>query len=199
MNNYGALICRLLLVAFCIFAGAARADRYFPCRSCHGDGGQGSPAINAPPIAGQSAVYIARQLANFRDGIRSAAAQDNWGNQMALMANGLDDTGIAELASAVAAMPPWPGASGPPSIGGSEIYKPCTACHGARGEGNEAQLAPRISGMDARYLARQLRHFRDGLRGADLRDTPGQTMRAALPASMDDASIEKISRYIEAL
>jgi cytochrome c553 len=199
MNNPGRPLCWLLPAVVFAFVGAARADLYFPCRSCHGDEGLGSPAINAPPIAGQSAAYIARQLANFRDGIRGAAAADTWGRQMALMAYGLDDASIDELASAVASMPPRPGPGGAASIEGSEIYQPCIACHGARGEGNTALLAPRISGMDARYLARQLRHFRDGLRGADPDDTPGRTMRAALPPSIDNATIEKISRYVEAL
>ena len=190
----------LLLIWMAAGTGPAGADSYFPCRSCHGDQGLGSPAINAPPLAGQLEGYLARQLANFREGIRGDRSGDTYGRQMALMAATLDDAGIAELARTLAAMAPWPRKStdSQPTPGaGGKLYQPCAACHGAEGEGNAVLLAPRIRGMDARYLARQLRNFRDGIRGATPADTAGQTMRAALPTSLDEASIETISSYIE--
>lgn len=194
---------RYLLLALLFFtwigscAVSASADSYFPCISCHGEQGLGSPAINAPPIAGQLEGYLARQLANFRDGIRGYQADDAYGRQMVLMAATLDNASIAELASKLAMMAPWQGPSGPKLKAGAELYQPCASCHGAEGEGNVVLLAPRIKGMDARYLARQLRNYRDGARGTKPMDTAGQTMRAALPASLDDAGIEKISSYIE--
>lgn len=186
----------LMLVTSSAYAGSAQVDSYYSCRSCHGDDGLGSPAINAPRIAGQLEHYIARQLANYRDGVRGAHPDDTYGRQMALMASGLDDKKIAELASFVTAMLPWEnkGISARPAD--SALYQACAACHGGNGEGNPLLLSPRIGGLDARYLATQLRHFRDGIRGTSQADSAGQTMRAALPASLDDTSIEELARHI---
>lgn len=196
MTKPGHTIAWLLLVGCSAFASPGRSDSYYSCRSCHADDGRGSPAINAPPIAGQLEDYIARQLTNYRDGVRGAQPGDTYGRQMALMAIGLDDIKIAELASYVAAMAPWESTVRSVRPANSTLYQACAACHGASGEGNAALLSPRIAGMDARYLATQLRHFRDGIRGTNPADSAGRTMRAALPASLNDTSIEQLARYI---
>ncbi len=186
----------LILVTASAYAGPTQIESYYSCRSCHGDDGLGSPAINAPRIAGQLEGYIARQLANYRDGVRGAHAGDTYGRQMALMANGLDSEKITELASYISVLSSWESKGEPVKSADSALYQPCAACHGTKGEGNAALLSPRIGGMDARYIATQLRHFRDGVRGTSPSDSPGQTMRAALPASLDDTGIEKLARYI---
>ncbi|MFB0988976.1 MAG: c-type cytochrome [Gammaproteobacteria bacterium] len=41
----------------------------------------------------------------------------------------------------------------------------CTTCHGVEGLGNIAIEAPRLAGMEAWYLKRQLENFRAGIRG----------------------------------
>jgi cytochrome c oxidase subunit 2 len=140
--------------------------------------------------------YIARQLANYRDGARGAHPDDTYGRQMALMASGLDSEKITELAKFISAMSSWENTGESAHSADNVLYQSCAACHGAKGEGNAALLSPRIGGMDARYIATQLRHFRDGVRGTSPSDSPGQTMRAALPASLDDTGIEKLARYI---
>jgi cytochrome c553 len=40
----------------------------------------------------------------------------------------------------------------------------CAACHGARGEGNPAQKAPRLAAQSPAYLLRQLKLYADGTR-----------------------------------
>lgn len=40
----------------------------------------------------------------------------------------------------------------------------CLSCHGAHGEGNAAAGFPRLAGLNAAYLARQLRDFANGSR-----------------------------------
>ena len=52
------------------------------CGACHGGKGQGNTALGAPRIAGQPAVYLARQLAAFGSGVRGAQAGDRYGAQM---------------------------------------------------------------------------------------------------------------------
>lgn len=180
-------------------ADPAATAEYFPCRSCHGDQGQGSAAVNAPAIAGQSPAYIARQLRHFRDGIRGGHSKDTYGSQMALMAANLDDPEIEQLARHIAALPAWPvaPAAAPPDPEAVAAYAACAACHGRSGEGLEVAGAPRIARLDRRYIATQLRHFRDGVRGALEEDEAGRQMRAALPDSLSDADIEQLARHIE--
>ena len=69
----------------------AGRQRFATCAACHGADGQGIAATNAPRIRGMSDWYQARQLANFRDGIRGTHAQDVHGAQMALIAGMLAD------------------------------------------------------------------------------------------------------------
>jgi cytochrome c oxidase subunit 2 len=67
------------------------AKLYNVCAYCHGDEGMGNQALNAPRIAGMSDWYLARQLANFKDGVRGAHPQDYYGFQMGLMGQSLHD------------------------------------------------------------------------------------------------------------
>lgn len=52
----------------------------------------------------------------------------------------------------------------------------CAVCHGAAGEGNEARSAPRLAGLDAVYLERQLDLFASGKRGTNPADRFGPQM-----------------------
>jgi cytochrome c oxidase subunit 2 len=64
---------------------------YVTCAACHGADGRGIAATNAPRLQGISDWYMARQLTNFRNGVRGAHAQDVHGAQMALVAGMLND------------------------------------------------------------------------------------------------------------
>lgn len=44
---------------------------------------------------------------------------------------------------------------------GKELFQRCVSCHGANGEGNKAQKAPRLAGQHEWYLVTQLKSFRD--------------------------------------
>lgn len=82
---------------------------------------------------------------------------------------------------------------------GGTLYAPCAACHGAQAQGNPALQAPALAGQDAGYLARQLRHFRAGIRGAADGDTAGATMRAQLAPLSDDAAIDDVAAWLASL
>ena len=66
-------------------------ELYAACASCHGANGEGNKALNAPTLAGQQDWYIARQLYNFKNGIRGSHPQDTYGQQMRPMAMSLSD------------------------------------------------------------------------------------------------------------
>lgn len=67
------------------------ARLYRVCAYCHGGQGSGIQAMNAPRVSGMTDWYLARQLQNFKDGIRGAHSTDYYGYQMGLMANTLHD------------------------------------------------------------------------------------------------------------
>ncbi len=61
------------------------------CTTCHGRNGVGTNPM-VPHIAGQSAQYLVKQLKEFRDGKREDP-------QMTIIARGLEDGEIADLAA----------------------------------------------------------------------------------------------------
>jgi cytochrome c oxidase subunit 2 len=71
---------------------------YENCSACHGAAAEGIWATNAPRLSNMSDWYMARQLENFRHGIRGGHPQDFHGAQMASMARALkDDQAINDL------------------------------------------------------------------------------------------------------
>lgn len=76
---------------------------------------------------------------------------------------------------------------------GDEYYNDryCITCHGVDGAGNEGVSAPRLAGMVAWYLKRQLESFRGGIRGTHPLDVQGTEMQP-MAAKLSDASIEDI-------
>ena len=61
------------------------AKIYAICAYCHGSDGMGIQTMNAPRLAGMTDWYLARQLSNFRDGVRGAHRRDYYGLQMGLV------------------------------------------------------------------------------------------------------------------
>lgn len=82
---------------------------------------------------------------------------------------------------------------------GKALYSTCAACHGQQAEGVPAMHAPALAGQSASYLARQLMHFKNGLRGSDSADIYGQQMRGMAATLPDQAAIDAVSSYIAAL
>jgi cytochrome c553 len=72
----------------------------------------------------------------------------------------------------------------------------CTVCHGAHGNGNLAIRAPKIAGMEAWYIRRQLEHFRKGLRGTQSGDQAGLEMRPVAVAITDRRSVDVVVSYV---
>lgn len=66
------------------------ADLYRGCVACHGEHAEGSIALGAPPLAGTDPDYLARQLRNFKAGIRGRVG-DIRGQQMKASAAALAD------------------------------------------------------------------------------------------------------------
>ena len=71
----------------------------------------------------------------------------------------------------------------------------CSACHGAEGQGNAALGAPALTQLSADYLARQLRHFINGVRGANPDDAAGKRMALSV-ANLDQADVVGLAMLI---
>ena len=83
--------------------------------------------------------------------------------------------------------------SGSPS---AQIWQgQCAACHGAAGKGNRALGAPALTQLSTDYLARQLRHFVSGLRGAHPDDDAGKRMALSV-ASLSERDIPDLAALI---
>ena len=78
----------------------------------------------------------------------------------------------------------------------SGAYKTCAACHGATGLGNEVLQAPALVNLDQDYLERQIRHYREGVRGRHPDDRWGQQMSDQAALLADDNAISAVVAQI---
>ena len=84
-------------------------------------------------------------------------------------------------------------------LAGKTAFAVCSSCHGAAGEGNDAQHAPKLAGQSAAYLKRQLENFKTERRGFHALDTFGKQM-APMAATLTDApAVDNVVAYIETL
>jgi cytochrome c oxidase subunit 2 len=172
---------------------------YATCAACHGANGEGNLALNAPKLSGQAAWYLERQLQHFKQGMRGTSDQDQFGKMMAPMAATLpDDKAIANVVAYIASLPD---AKVAPTLQGNvdsgrHAFATCASCHGANGAGIAATHAPRLTGMSDWYMARQLKNFRDGVRGTHPQDPYGSQMALVAGMLKDDAEIGNVLAYL---
>ncbi len=96
------------------------------------------------------------------------------------------------------------GCSTAPTVGTPEdaayrFDETCAPCHGAAGAGNPEIAAPAIAGLPAWYVTSQLHKFRDGVRGTHFDDIEGMRMRPMAKAVFEDAAIDALGTFVEAL
>lgn len=175
---------------------------YAVCASCHGADGSANKLVNAPKIAGMPASYTARQLHNFKAGLRGFDAKDTYGAQMRPMAMTLaDDAAIEDVSAYIATL----SGSKPEATlkgdaeKGKAAFGTCAACHGADGSGNEALNAPPIAGQADWYIERQLQAYKSGLRGTNEKDTLGAQMRPMAMMLATDDAVRDLATYLATL
>ena len=139
-------------------------DDVWACAGCHGDLGQGDE--NTPRLAGQPAVYLAKQLQEFRDGTRR-------NESMQLVAAALSDDEITALADYFAGLRVPSNAS--PNLSadlarGEQLalhgdwalgVPACFTCHGSSGFGVAPDF-PALAAQHAPYTATQLAAWAGG-------------------------------------
>ncbi len=146
-------------------AGQAKAAA---CAACHGPAGNSQIAQN-PKLAGQSPVYIVKQLQQFKSGERNNPI-------MTPQAKPLSDQDMLDIGAYFGAQKPGFGAANEQvAAAGQKLYlggnpgsglPACSGCHGPAGAGNAAAGYPQIGGQHADYVANALRAYKTGTRAA---------------------------------
>ena len=177
-----------------VLAGEKKAAT---CASCHGEGGN-KPIADYPRLAGQSAQYLVKQLADFKSGERKNAV-------MAGMTAALSEQDMTELAAYFAAQKPLAG-NGKGSEVGSKLYyggkvnhvnqaiTACVACHGATGKGMAKAGFPSIANQSVEYISSQLKQFKSGERGNDK-----AKMMRNIAMKLSDNDVDELAQFIATL
>lgn len=71
----------------------------------------------------------------------------------------------------------------------------CMTCHGTYGQGNQVVGGPSLAGLEVWYIKRQLKLFREGLRGTQPDYIPGYEMRKSVE-DLNDEQINSLTSYI---
>ncbi len=182
--------------ASALYAGnvAAGKNKAAACAACHGADGNSLVPIY-PSLAGQSANYIAKQLADFKSGNRNDPI-------MAGMVAGLSQEDMNDLAAYFAVQSTKAG-TGESNTAGHKLYlggdaakgiTACIACHGVSGKGMKQAGFPSLTGQGKDYLKKQLASFRDGSRGND-----NNGIMRNISIKLSDTDIEAVSQYITSL
>ena len=194
-----------LLLAISALSVSSLADDAYQthCASCHGASGAGNPSLGAPNLTLFSNAYLERQLRGFQEGWRDTT--DPYTQTMSAAVGALDAGVVAEALLAIDQLPDLRKISvAKPAAGnadrGADLYTAyCSACHGTNAGGNDALGAPTLLGLDARYLARQYRHFSEGRRGFHADDRYGKQMNRLSRSLKDPSLIDDVSAYVAQL
>ena len=209
MMKTAAVLTSSLVLAFATFSAAQANEAKAPakpdlakggtiaaqvCAACHtSDGSRGSPAN--PILQGQHPEYLAKQLAEFKAGIRKNAVMQG-------MAATVSDEDIKHVAAFYAAKQAKPGFAKDKALVelGEKIYRggiadrqiaACAGCHSPNGAGIPAQY-PRLSGQHPDYTVAQLTAFRDGVR-------QNSTQMTQVAAKLNDREIRAVADYMAGL
>jgi cytochrome c oxidase subunit 2 len=175
---------------------------YATCVACHGAGGEGNSALNAPALAHLDAGYIARQLRGFRAGLRGGEQDTAPAQQMRGIATTLSDVAVTDVAAYTATLAgsaPAVTLEGDRTMGADYYNQFCGACHGPAAEGNPALNSPALAGANDWYLLAQLNAFRDGVRGSHPDDRTGRQMRAMAAVMPDEQALRDVVAFIAGL
>ena len=172
---------------------AAGKEKSAVCVACHGVDGN-APSPDFPKLAGQHEGYIAKQLADMKNGDRENPVMAAIVAE--LSAQDMQDLGAyyASQKTALGGVSEELVAAGEALFrgGNKETGVPaCMACHGPTGSGMPAANWPKLSGQYDSYVEAQLRAFAKGERHND----PNEMMRD-IASKMSDAEIKAVSAYV---
>lgn len=172
------------------------------CAACHGPDGNSLVPIY-PKLAGQSAPYIAKQLADFKLGMTSGGKEGRVDPVMGGMTMALTAQDMADLAAYFSAQTPTANTGTSANEVGKNLYlggdaargvTACIACHGVNGKGMATAGFPSIASQNSAYIKSQLEKFRSGARANDK-----AKMMQNIAIKLEDKDIEALTEYITSL
>ena len=182
-----------------IFTEGGSQPGAMPCVACHGADGAGLAAAGFPRLAGLPALYVRKQLEDFKRGTRANPV-------MQPLANALTDAEIDAVSQALAAMPgvvPQPIHRSEMPIGAAQKLAQqgawerqipaCASCHGPAVTG-VGDTFPPLAGQPATYLAAQLTAWQNGTRHNDPNDLMGHIAKSLTPDE-----IQGVAQYFASL
>ncbi|WP_323034212.1 c-type cytochrome [Pararhodobacter sp.] len=194
-----------LLLAVCVSGQAADPATVYSsgganpaamaCVTCHGADGEGMAAAGFPRLAGLSADYLKKQLADFASGERAnpimqplaAALSTEEANAVITMLANKPRPQVERISRAAAAQET--GAVLALRGAWERNIPECVACHGPSGVG-VGKAFPPLVGQSAQYLSSQLIAWQQGMRKNDPNDLMGHIAR-----SLTEGEITAVSAY----
>ncbi len=170
------------------------------CELCHGKHGNSTANENWPKLAGQNANYLMKQMQDFQPNVKHGRDNPIMNSLLGALSE-KERSKIVDYYASLSGTIDTARANLLPL--GQRIYRggdsnkkipACLACHGPAGLGNPPAGFPRLSGQHARYIATQLRAFRDGKRKNDKHQ-----MMPIISKKMSDTEIIAVSNYISGL
>jgi cytochrome c553 len=165
------------------------------CQGCHG--AEGISFVDLiPNLAGQSALYTAKQLRDFQSGARTHQI-------MSSISKTISDTELADISAYFAGLKKMHGdGSGDNPVAEKLFLKgdpgrgipSCMSCHGVNGKAPGIASYPVIGGQHKAYLQVQLIHWRSG----DRSNSPDGVMNKAA-RNLTDAEVQALSDYLAGL
>jgi cytochrome c553 len=162
------------------------------CQGCHGAEGISFVEL-IPNLAGQDALYTAKQLRDFQSGARTHQI-------MSAISKSISDTELADIAAYFAGRKKMRGDG---SVGNPVAEKlflkgdpargipSCMSCHGENSKAPGIVTYPVIAGQHKEYLRVQLIHWR----GGDRSNSPDGVMNKAVMKLTDD-EIDALAGYL---
>lgn len=198
-----------LLVTMAMHAqGAATAAVYIQgganpaamaCVTCHGAEGEGMAAAGFPRLAGLSAGYMKKQLADFASGERANPIMQPIAAALSSEEADAVTTMLADKSRP--AFEPIGRAAAVEGLGETLALRgawernvpECVACHGPGGVGVGDSFPPLV-GQSAQYLSSQLVAWQQGTRKNDPNDLMGHIAR-----SLTEEEVKAVSTYFSNL
>ena len=181
----------------------AGADKSALCQGCHGATGNSEDAT-FPRLAGQYASYIAKQVNDFKEGLR--ANNETMAGMAATVASTQDALDIgAYFSSQKMVSKPLADVDKKLAEKGEHIFYNgipdknvygCVNCHGERGKGKAPNISqfPVIGGQHRDYIIKELTDLRAGTRAND----PAGMMENIAKGLSDD-EIKALANYLSSL
>ena len=164
------------------------------CAACHtSDGSRGSAAN--PILQGQHPAYLAKQLTEFKAGLRKNAIMQGFASTLSPG----DMTNVAAFYAGKNAKPGFAKNKELATLGESiwrggiadRSIPACSGCHSPNGAGIPSQY-PRLAGQHADYVESQLIAFRSGARA-------NNAVMMGVAAKLNDREIKALADYTAGL